>query len=405
MKKIIVNLLKVLVTVLILYLIFKKFQIGWADVRNAFTQGNLWWFAASVGTQLVAILFSILRWTTLLRAQALAVPFPHLVKTYMVGRFLGTFTPTGLGLEAYKAYDVARYTQKAPESVAVVLVEKVLTILALSLLVVLSLFLVHLSKLFLLVFFAFFLFLFFLALLLIVKSGWLEALLKFNFPLKGKIEKPLREAVQAFGRYREKRASLAIAVICGVIVYFGLFSTFYTNGLALRIPSPAGGQLHTLQLTEETKELLVRNQIEFIERGETTDANEVVSGQSGGEIAEVYLSSEEMQFLTKAGIELTTATSQFHRKGVSLFDVYKVGPLTQIATMIPLSIAGIGLREGAFVGLLRSANIWVGPKTVLAATMWYFVSISINIIGAIIFLTRRTDYQKMLAERKAEIMR
>jgi uncharacterized membrane protein YbhN (UPF0104 family) len=405
MKKIIVNLLKVLVTILILYLIFKKFQIGWSDVRNAFTQGNLWWFAASIGTQLVAILFSIFRWTTLLRAQALVVPLPHLVRTYMVGRFLGTFTPTGLGLEAYKAYDVARYTQKAPESVAVVLVEKILTILALSLLVVLSLFFVHLAKLFLLVFLAFFLFLFLLALLLIVKSGWLEALLRFNFPLKGKIEKPLREAIQACGRYREKRASLAIAVICGVIVYFGLFSTFYTNGLALRIPSPTRGQLYTLKLTEPTKEILVWYQIEFIERGATSEGSEAVISPSGREIGEVYLSSEEMQTLQRTGIELTATSSPFQRKGLSLTDIYRVGPLTQIATMIPLSIAGIGLREGAFVGLLRSAKIWVGPKTVLAATMWYFVSISINIIGAIIFLTRRTDYRRMLAERKGEMMK
>jgi len=132
---------------------------------------------------------------------------------------------------------------------------------------------------------------------------------------------------------------------------------------------------------------------------------EAGSFQAEGERGEVYLSSEEVWFLQRSGIELTTVTSEYQRKGLSLADIYKVGPLTQIATMIPLSIAGIGLREGAFVGLLRSANIWVGPKTVLAATMWYFVSVSINIIGAIIFLTRRTDYQRMLAERRAEIVK
>jgi uncharacterized membrane protein YbhN (UPF0104 family) len=402
MRKFIVNVLKVVVTVLILYLIFKKFQIGWSDIRNAFTQGNLWWFVASIGTQLVAIFFSIIRWATLLRAQALLVPFPHLVRTYLVGRFLGTFTPTGLGLEAYKAYDVARYTQKAPESVAVVLVEKILTILSLSLLVVLSLFLIHLAKLFLLVFFAFFLFLFLLALLLIVKSGWLEALLKLKFPFKAKIEKPVREAIQAFARYREKRGSLAIAVVCGIIVYFGLFSTFYTNGLALRVPGPTHGELYTLQLTEESKEVLVRNHIEFIERKESEEAS---ASQSGDQIGEIYLSPDERHLLEQTGLNLTPAPSSYARKGLSLLDIYKVGPLTQIATMIPLSIAGIGLREGAFVGLLRSANLWVGPKAVLAATMWYFVSISINIIGAIIFLTRRTDYRRMLAERRAEMMK
>jgi len=58
------------------------------------------------------------------------------------------------------------------------------------------------------------------------------------------------------------------------------------------------------------------------------------------------------------------------------------------------------LREGAFVGLLKSMGVWVGQKTVLAATMWYFVSVSVNIFGAIIFLTRRTDYKAKITKEE-----
>ena len=100
MKKIAIQVLKVSVTAGILFLIFRKFQIGWDDITRAMSESNPWWVVASFGTQVGAITFSILRWNVLLKAQALNVPAPHLVGTYLVGRFLGTFTPTGIGLEA-----------------------------------------------------------------------------------------------------------------------------------------------------------------------------------------------------------------------------------------------------------------------------------------------------------------
>jgi hypothetical protein len=37
--------------------------------------------------------------------------------------------------------------------------------------------------------------------------------------------------------------------------------------------------------------------------------------------------------------------------------------------------------------------------------MWYFVSISVNIVGAIIFLTRRTDYENIRADSVQALMR
>lgn len=92
--------------------------------------------------------------------------------------------------------------------------------------------------------------------------------------------------------------------------------------------------------------------------------------------------------------------------GLSLSDVLKVGPLTQIATMLPLSIAGIGLREGAFMGLLNNLGVMQGASSavrtamMLSATMVYFISVTVNIFGAIVFLTRKTDYQRQLADMK-----
>jgi len=328
MKKHVLTLTKIAVAFGILYLIFQRFQIGWDDIVRALTESNPWWFLASIATQIAAITFSILRWNVLLKGQDLNLPTGHLVKTYLVGRFLGTFTPTGVGLEAYKAYDVARYTGRATESVAVIIIEKIVaTFFSLSLLVLLTLPFVHLPLIYLAAFFAMFLFLLALALILLFKPSLIERLLTFNFPMKGKIEGRLREAVDAFTIYSRRKEALVTAILYGFGVYISLFLTYYTNSLALHA-------------------------------------------------------------------------------GVGLVDVLKIGPLTQIATMIPLSIAGIGIRGGTFITLLDYAGItFDSTATFLTAHMWYYVSISVNIVGFVIFLTRRTDYENIRADSVQALMR
>ncbi len=329
MKKRLLTLVKVSVTFTILYLIFKRFEIGFGDIVESFGHRPAW-FLASFAMQVGAIIFSIMRWNVLLRGQDLAVPFPHIVKTFLVGRFLGTFTPTGAGLEAYKAYDIARYTQRAEASVSVVIIEKMIgTFFSLSLLVLLTLpfFAGVIDPRFLYVFGAFFGMLLVAALVLLFRPGLITRLLAFNFPLKAKIEGPLANMVDAFTVYSKRRASLLAAVALGLGVYLFWFLTYYTNSLALGA-------------------------------------------------------------------------------GIALGDVLKVGPMTQIATMIPLSIAGVGLREGAFMGLLDQLGIVANATStarsamMLSATMVYFISISVNVFGAAIFLTRRTDYREQIEEMK-----
>ena len=244
---------------------------------------------------------------------------------------LGTFTPTGVGLEAYKAYDIARYTGRAEASVSVVVIEKMIgTFFSLGLLVLATLpfFLGLLDPKFLYVFGAVFAVLFCLALVLLFRPGVFRVLLALRFPLRAKLDRPLNRLVDAFTVYSQRKGSLLVAVLLGFVVYLFWFLTYYTNNLALGA-------------------------------------------------------------------------------GLSLEQVLKVGPMTQIATMIPLSIAGIGLREGAFMGLLEVLGAMGGASSaarsamMLSATMVYFVSISLNVVGAVIFLTRRTDYRRQVEEMKA----
>lgn len=329
MKSRLITLVKISVTFTILYLIFKRFEIGFGDIVESFGH-RPGWFLASFVMQVGAIIFSIMRWNVLLKGQDLEVPFAHIVKTFLVGRFLGTFTPTGVGLEAYKAYDIGRYTGRAEAAVSVVIIEKMIgTFFSLSLLVLLTLpfFTGVIDVRFLYVFGSFFGVLLVAALVLLFSPGLFTRLLAFNFPFKAKVEGPLTKMVAAFTAYSKRRSSLLAAIVFGLGMYLFWFLTYYTNSIALGA-------------------------------------------------------------------------------GLALGDILKAGPMTQIATMIPLSIAGVGLREGAFIGLLEGLGVVSGASSaarsamILSATMVYFVSISVNVFGAAIFLTRRTDYKEQIEEMK-----
>jgi len=381
MKKFLVTAVKLAVTVSILFLIFKKFQIGWGDIAAAFAESKRTWFLASMGTQLAAIAFSILRWRVLLQAQHLALPWPRLVTTYLVGRFLGTFTPTGMGLEAYKAYDSARYSSRTAEAVTVVLVEKCLTLLALCLLAIVSLAVIGLNAFFVAVFSAFLVGIFVVLLMLMYRADVLDRVAR-ALPLYARTSGPIGKAVAAFDRFRGKKGAMGVAVVYAMCVYFWLFATFYTNGVALGMGRAQPGQAYALPV--EARAVLTAMKLEHR-----------IVGADAAQTAEAFLTDSERDLLAARGYELARADNKSIRKGLGMRDVMIVGPLTQLATMIPLSIAGIGLREGAFVGLLKQQGVWVGPRIVLAASMWYFVSVSVNILGAFLFMLRRTDYRAM----------
>jgi uncharacterized membrane protein YbhN (UPF0104 family) len=80
----------------------------------------------AMGLKLVGIAASIGRWMLMLRGQDIELPVRHVVGAFFIGRFLGTFLPSTLGLDGYKLYDAARFSGRTIEVTAATAVEKVL---------------------------------------------------------------------------------------------------------------------------------------------------------------------------------------------------------------------------------------------------------------------------------------
>jgi len=76
----------------------------------------------------VGILASMLRWHLLLIGQGIRFRFGHIVTTFLIGRFLGTFLPSTLGLDGYKLYDAARFSGRTVAVTAATMIEKCLGI-------------------------------------------------------------------------------------------------------------------------------------------------------------------------------------------------------------------------------------------------------------------------------------
>lgn len=72
----------------------------------------------------VGILASMVRWRLLLIGQGIRFPLWHVVGSFLIGRFLGTFLPGTLGLDGYKLYDAARFSGRVVEPTAATVVEK-----------------------------------------------------------------------------------------------------------------------------------------------------------------------------------------------------------------------------------------------------------------------------------------
>ncbi|MBI5510313.1 MAG: flippase-like domain-containing protein [Deltaproteobacteria bacterium] len=81
---------------------------------------------SATAIKFLGILCSMLRWHLLLIGQGIRFNFWHIVGAFLTGRFVGTFLPSTVGLDGYKLYDVARFTDKVVEPAAATAVEKVM---------------------------------------------------------------------------------------------------------------------------------------------------------------------------------------------------------------------------------------------------------------------------------------
>ncbi|MCB9593775.1 MAG: flippase-like domain-containing protein [Sandaracinaceae bacterium] len=90
------------------------------------------WLAVAIALHFVAVVAGVSRWKTLLEATGLQHGFGRLLRSFLVGRFVGAFTPSTTGLDGWRLYDVGRAPGAMARSAAVIVVEKLVGLVGMA---------------------------------------------------------------------------------------------------------------------------------------------------------------------------------------------------------------------------------------------------------------------------------
>lgn len=268
------------------------------------------WLALALVFQGTAIFAGILRWRLLLHGQGLGLSISAAAQAYLVGRFFGSFTPSTVGLDAYRTYYAAVRTREVARCLAVTLVEKVIGLFALS---CLSLACLPFGARFLPT-----------AALQTLGIG-LSVPIAIAFALlvrprvfvllgarldrrRGKLRQALARFSEAVGRFGQARGRVAWAVLLGLCVHAATVGLYVATARAVRVQVPAT-------------------------------------------------------------------------------EILFVAPLMIAATLLPISIAGLGVREATFVFFLGRVGVGVEPA-VLLGFLGYLVGELYSLIGGALWLLR-----------------
>jgi uncharacterized protein (TIRG00374 family) len=131
MKRFILTTLQALVTIALLYWIFRdedKRALMWETLQDA----NWWWFIPGLAALGIMTILQTLRWLWLLRVQGVSPSFRRTYGINLIGMFFNLFLPGGTGGDLIKMYLVSREAPgKRAASVLSVFMDRVVGLLAL----------------------------------------------------------------------------------------------------------------------------------------------------------------------------------------------------------------------------------------------------------------------------------
>lgn len=317
---------KVIVSLGILAYVIWKIgqQAEWDQLQDRLADLDWAWVALGFLAQLAAMACTLARWKLLLDGQEMHVPLRHLIGTFMIGRFIGTFTPSTVGLDGYRMYDIARHSRKIAPAVSVILVEKVIGFFVLSVLVLATLpwGVAVLPASTLTAVGALYAVPVLLSLVLLVRPSLIQRFLGVFFRPGTTLGKKVENAAAAVTTYEAQRSKLVQAVAIGFPVHLFSIAIFICTGYAIGAP-------------------------------------------------------------------------------ISLTDMLFVGPLVITATVLPISLSGLGVREAAFIYLLTATGVSVGEAALLSF-LGYLIGRVISMFGGIFWIARRVGYRVRITGKAME---
>ncbi len=131
LKNILLNVVKVAVSVGLIAYIFTRPAIRYADWDAILSEFRLWPWLIALVIYFTAIGFNVLKWQYLLRTLDVDVPYPALYRHQLVGLFFANLPWSMLGADIARGWDLARQTEGHNAEIAVsVLVDRLIGLAA-----------------------------------------------------------------------------------------------------------------------------------------------------------------------------------------------------------------------------------------------------------------------------------
>lgn len=284
----------------------------------------------AMAVKAVGVVSSAYAWHLLLVGQGVRYPFWQAIMTaFLIGRFIGTFLPSTIGLDGYTLYEAGRYSQRWPRVVTAKALEKLIGITGL-----------------------------FLGMVLTLPFGY-QVLVDVTSHLGRPQAAPLLAAAVALVGGGISAGVIAILVWPGLLT--GALSLF---GARL----PAGARLQVQRLT---------------------DAVGAYRGQLGLLFAALFC--KFVTHFTTAVVYFFTALA-IGVAGAQFWPIVFGSTIQILGTIFAPTIAGEGARE-AFQALLLSKQLGGVPQAVLSAALGFIAAEAATLWGGLFMLVRKPGWR------------
>src|SRR3984893_16831606 len=130
MKKIILTVIQLVVTVGLLYWVYHDpKKLG--EMRQALLHARFEWLAAGILSYLVVEVAAAFRWQILLKVQGINLNFGRLSGLFLIGMFYNQFLPGGTGGDIIKSYLLLKETDKKAGALLAVVFDRLIGLVAL----------------------------------------------------------------------------------------------------------------------------------------------------------------------------------------------------------------------------------------------------------------------------------
>lgn len=128
MKQIVLNLIKLAVTLGIIIFLFSRVDLN--AMAKYLANANYGLLLLALALYFLAVTINVLKWQVVVRAQDIDAPLPSLLVYSYVGLFFGNLLPSNVGGDVIRAYGLARLSGRSEAAAISVLVDRLMGLVA-----------------------------------------------------------------------------------------------------------------------------------------------------------------------------------------------------------------------------------------------------------------------------------